>query len=254
MASPDLSALQYLPEEILEKREAVRRTLLQRSSRITDGCISIIHQSDLALLFELYDQIFFHRYFRDHFRGKISFSLSSQMTKSAGKLLYRKDLPALSPGEERYELRISALLLFSYGSLERDKVVNGITTRDSLEALQLVFEHELIHLIELRRFKKSSCSQARFQTLAFNIFGHTGSTHQLPAIAEIGRERYGLAVGDWVSFQFEGERLSGVINRITKRATVMVPHKSGDFQDQEGKRYRKYYIALSLLEKSSRRR
>ena len=61
MASPDLSALQYLPEEILEKREAVRRTLLQRSSRITDGCISIIHQSDLALLFELYDQILFHR-------------------------------------------------------------------------------------------------------------------------------------------------------------------------------------------------
>lgn len=254
MASSDLSTLQYLPEEILEKREAVRRALLQRSSWITDGRISMIHQSDLALLFDLYDQIFFHRYFRDHFRGKISFSLSSQMTKSAGKLLYQKDLPALSPGKERYELRISALLLFNYGSLKRDKVVNGIRTRDSLEALQLVFEHEICHLIELRCFKKSSCSQARFQTLAFNIFGHRGSTHQLPAIAEIGRERYGLAVGDWVNFQFEGERLSGVINRITKRATVMVPSKNGDFQDQEGKRYRKYYVALSLLEKNNPRK
>ncbi len=254
MASPDPVTLHYLPGEILAKRETVRRALLQRSSQITDGRISIIDQSDLALLFELYDQVFFHRYFRDHFRGKISFSLSSRMTKSAGKLLYRKDLPVLSPGEERFELRISVHLLFNYGNLERDKVVNGIKTKDSLEALQLVFEHELIHLIELHRFKKSSCSQERFQALAFNIFGHTGSTHQLPAIAEIGRERYGLAVGDWVSFQFEGERLSGVINRITKRATVMVPHKNGDFQDQKGKRYRKYYVALSLLEKNNPRR
>ncbi len=228
----------------------MRRGLLEKSAHITGGSITNIYRSDLALLFGLYDQIFFQSYFRDHFAGKLLFSLSPRMTRSAGKIIYPKNLKALTPEEERYELRISVILLFSYESLPRDKVVNGIKTADSLEALQLVFEHELCHLIELHCFKESSCRRPRFQTLAFNIFGHTDSCHQLPVTAEIGREKYGISVGDEVSFLIDGEKYSGVISRITRRATVMVPHKSGDFQDREGKRYCKYYVPLSMLRKN----
>jgi len=242
-----LIELRYSSEAAVSKRERVRRELLQGSPHLGGGDISRIYQSDLASLFDLYDKIFFHSYFHEHFLGQLFFSLSTRMVKNAGKTLCPRNLKELSPAEERYELRISAILLFNYGILERDKVVSGIRTRDSLEALQLVFEHELCHLIELHCYKESSCRRARFQSLAFNIFGHTGSTHQLPVAAEVGREKYGLSVGDWVTFQHDGGKLSGIISRITRRATVMVPDDGGVYQDQGGRRYSKYYVPLQLL-------
>ena len=249
MCPDDLAGLSYRPAEISAKREKVRRALLKDSPHLDGGRISRIEQSDLERLFYLYDHIFFKGYFLNRFSGQIRFSLSPRMTKSAGKTICPQNIKALSPQEENYELRISVLLLFSYGSLEGDKMVGGIKTRDSLEALQLVFEHEICHLIELHCFKKTSCRQARFRSMAGNLFGHTESYHQLPHGAEIAQVKYGLAVGDRVSFQVEGENYTGVISRITRRATVMVPHSGGNYRDGAGKRYHKFYVPLPLLQK-----
>jgi len=250
MRKTDLLTLHYPPSQIMARREEVRRELLRQSPHLSGGRITRIFQSDLKLLFELYDRFFFRNYFRDHFTGQLRFSLSTRMTKSAGMTLYPRNLDKLSPQEERYELRISAVLLFNYERLERDKVVNGINTRDSLEALQLVFEHELCHLIELHCFKESSCRQERFQSLAFNLFGHTESCHRLPLMSEIATAKYGLSIGDQVSFQAEGKTFLGFIRRINRRATVMVPDARGIYRDRAGKRYSKYYVPLSLLKKS----
>lgn len=250
MLKSDLSSLQYPPAEIHAKREEVRRALLQSSPHLNGGRITRILESDLKLLFDLYDQLFFYDYFRDQFPGQLLFSLSARMTKTAGQTIYPRNLKELFPHKERYELRISVILLFSYEKLDRDKAVNGIKTRDSLEALQLVFEHELCHLIELHCFKETSCRQKRFQALAFNLFGHTESGHRLPLMTEIATAKYGLSVGDRVSFQAEGETFSGVISRITRRATIMVPDTNGPYRDQEGRRYCKFYVPLHLLQKS----
>lgn len=204
MLKSDLCTLHHTAPQISTKREEVRRTLLRGSPHLDGGRIARIFQSDLKLLFDLYDRIFFRDYFCDYFSGQLLFTLSARMNRNAGMTIYPRNLKDLSPQEERYDLRISVLLLFSYEKLDRDKVVNGINTRDSLEALQLVFEHELCHLIELHCFKESSCRRKRFQALAFNLFGHTESCHRLPLMPEIATAKYGLSVGDWVSFQVEG--------------------------------------------------
>ena len=249
MLKSNLCNQHYPQQQISARREEVRRELLQKSPHLSGGHITRIFQSDLKLLFELYDRIFFRNYFRDHFTGQLLFSLSTRMTRNAGMTVYPRNLSSLSPQEERYDLRISLVLLFSYEKLERDKVVNGIKTRDSLEALQLVFEHELCHLIELHCFKESSCRQERFQSLAFNLFGHTESCHRLPLMPEIATAKYGLSVGDRVSFQAEGKIYDGIICRITRRATVMVPDASGAYQDRAGTRYCKFYVPLAMLKK-----
>jgi hypothetical protein len=50
-----------------------------------------------------------------------------------------------------------------------------------------------------------------------------------------------------LSFEYGGETYSGVISRITKRATVMVRDPAGDFRDLQGDPYSKYYIPLENL-------
>lgn len=249
MQKSELCGLQYPLQQINDKRGKVRRRLLGRSPHLSGKDITRIFQGDLKVLFDLYDRYFLRSYFSRHFRGELLFTLSSRMNRSAGMTVYPPNLQGLAPEEERYELRIAVFLLFNYDKLQRDKVVNGIKTEDSLQALQLIFEHELCHLIELHCFRESSCRRERFQTLAFNIFGHTGSCHQLPLMPEIAAAEYGLSVGDEVSFQGDGETLVGMISRITRRATVMVPHEGGAFQDRSGRRYHKFYVPLPMLKK-----
>ncbi len=57
---------------------------------------------------------------------------------------------------------------------------------------------------------------------------------------------FGVKVGDRVQFQHEGKKYRGFVNRITKRATVLVPTPMGElFSD--GKRYLKYYVPIQNL-------
>lgn len=227
----------------------MRRGLVGESPHLSQGHITRICQRDLEHLFELYDRIFFQSYFGDCFSGKITFSLSKRMRNNAGMTVFPRNLSILPPQEERYDIKMGLLLFFDYEKLEREKVVNGIKTRDSLEALQLVFEHELCHIIELHCYKKSNCQRERFQSLALHLFGHTESCHRLPLMPEIAGEEYGLSVGDEVSFQADGKTFFGVICRITRRATVMVPDVEGTFQDSAGRRYSKYYVPLVMLKR-----
>jgi hypothetical protein len=241
--------LRLSPEQIRRQREKVRAALIEASANISGGKITRLSERDLALLFEHYDAVFLHGFFKANIKGKISFSLSRRMSQSAGKVISPGNLAHLPPEQERYELRLSADFFFNYGALEREKLVNGIPSRDALEALQLVFEHELCHLLELHLFKHSSCRGSRFKQMAANLFGHTQSYHHLPTVREIAGEKFGLSVGDPVRFTAEGHCYEGVISRITKRATVMVRDEKGDYRDQQGHRYSKWYVPLAMLEK-----
>jgi len=234
--------------DIESKREKVSKLMMQKSANIKSGNISTISIDDLKLLFQLYDEIFFEDWFKEKYKGTLKFSLSGRMTKSAGLTRCPKNIDKIKPEEVVIEIRIGVDFFFHYNSLEGGKTVGGIKTNNSLGALQLVFEHELCHVIEFLHFKKSSCSRERFKVLASNLFGHTESYHRLPTYRQIANQKLGLNIGDTVSFNFDGKKLKGILYNINKRATIMVRDKNGSLADKEGVRYSKYYVPLKRIE------
>lgn len=237
-------------DDIDRKREEIAKYLILKSADIKNGTISAISIDDLKLLFELYDRVFFQNWFKDNFKGKIKFSISGRMTKSAGKTLCPKNIDRIKQEDLVIEIRIGVDFFSHYGCIKGSNVVCGINTSNSLEALLLVFEHELCHVIEFIHFKKSSCSGNRFKTIAGNLFGHTESCHRLPTYRKIAKQKLGLRLGDTISFIFKGKRFTGILYNINKRATVMVRDKNGTMIDNKGIRYSKYYVPLSLLEQN----
>lgn len=245
----NLKDIKFMQKTIIDKRLTVRKLFISKSDNINSGEIVCISNADLELLFDLYDKCFFDEYFKNNFKGTLLFSLSKKMTRAAGKTIVPKNLSVLERKKEKYEIRMGINFFFEYNETKGEKKVSGISTKDALEAFQIVFEHELCHFLEFYIFKKSSCKKDRFKTLAKNIFGHTESYHALPSKKEIVGEKYNLHVGDFVIFDYENKELHGFIYRINKRATVMVLDSKGSYADKKGNRYTKYYVPVEKLKK-----
>lgn len=241
--------LKHKSKNIELKRLEVSRLLMQLSPNINSVDIKAISTGDLQLLFQLYDQIFLENWFKINYRGKLKFSLSRRMTRSAGYTKCPKNKDRIKPEELTIEILIGVDFFFQYNLVDGDKAVGGIPTINSLEALQLVFEHELCHAMEYICFGKSNCRADRFKSIAGNLFGHTQEFHSLPTHRQIAFQTMGLKPGDAVSFSFKGNQLYGNLYRINKRAIVMVKDKQGKFADNKGNRYTKYYVPISNLEK-----
>lgn len=238
-----MQQLAYSPREIRERWEAIYEVVVDRSEHIDTGNYTAIAVSDLRLLFTLYDEMFFDGFFAEDCDGRVRFRLSKRMTKAGGKTEYFRDSDVL-------RIVLSTHLLFqTFRDVTRDVRVNGVVCRDRLEATMRVFEHELVHVLEHILWDSTSCSRPRFRRLAHNIFGHTDVTHQLVSTEEAADKKWSLHVGDRVSFEYDGEVYEGVINRITKRATVLVRDPSGEFVGTNGTRYAKFYVPLQCLEK-----
>lgn len=232
---------------IEKKRKEISKIIIKDSINIKNNTIKEMSPLDIKILFELYDSIFLNNWFENNCKGKFKFSLSKRMTKSAGLTLCPKNISTIKPENVVIEIRMGVDFFFQYQLLERNKIVCGIETNSSLEALQIVLEHEICHAIEYICFFKSSCRGDRFKTIANNIFGHTSSYHQLPTNREIVSKKLGINIGDKVSFTSKGKQLNGFIYRINKRATVMVQDKAGLYADKQGNRYTKYYVHLNKL-------
>ena len=243
MMKKDLLDLTYTHQEIKEKTKEIYNQIHTQSDNIDQGNYTSIAISDLRFLFELYDQIFFNNFFAKNYEDKIFFRLSKRMTKVAGKtqrFIKTND----------FMISLSTTLIFqTFNDITREIKVNGIICSDRLEATMRVFEHEIIHVIEHILFDNSSCSKPFFKRLAHNMFGHTDVTHQLITQMEVAHENFNLHVGDIVSFEYEGNIHEGFVNRVTKRATVMVKDGNGQFKDSNGNRYAKFYIPLQHLTK-----
>ncbi len=235
-------------KDINNKRTEISKLLMLKSANIKGTSITKISVEDLNIMFRLYDQVFFNNWFKDSFRGNIKFSLSKRMTKSAGITLCPKNIAKMDQSQLEIEIRIGVDFILHYDIIEGGKSVGGIRTNNSVEALQLVLEHELCHVIEFIFFSKSSCSGSRFKTLANNLFGHTDSYHRLPSYRQIAHKKMGLNIGDAVSFKFDGKCYCGILYNIYKRAIVMVKDKNGLFMDNKGSRYSKFYVPLKNLE------
>ncbi len=245
-------SIQQKNEDIIKKRFLILKEFLVRSNSIKSKDIKKMSEKDLLLLFGLYDRIFFSNWFSDCFKGKILFSLSKRMTRSAGLTLLPKKSINCSQDKLILEIRIGVNFFFNFNELKGSKLVSGIEAHNAVEALLLVFEHELCHVLEFILYKKSSCKGKKFKTMAFNVFGHTDSYHRLPSQKQIAYHNMGLKMGDTVGFTFEGRKLKGILYNINKRATIMVADKKGIYSDKRGTRYSKYYVPLEYLNRENK--
>ena len=207
-----------------------------------------IHATDLETLFAAYDELFFGCELKPALRGRpVTFRLSKRMTKAGGTTTRFKS----SKGEVRFEIAIAVSMLFDqFRDDDAAITVCGIECTTRLQALQRTFEHELIHLVEQLCWGDSACSAPRFQSIALGRFGHQAHTHAM-ITRKVQAAAIGIRVGALVSFLFEGQRLNGRVNRITKRATVLVEHPEG-VRYSNSMRYRAYYVPIGALEPAKR--
>jgi len=237
----------YSAEQIREKTSQIYNGVLRDSAYLDTANFTLIHRDDLAIMFHRYDQLFFEATCReqlDEMGASVSFRVSERMTRAGGRTT-RTRPSGRAP--IHFEITISSTLLFrTFADVQRPITINGIICSDRMEAMQRIFEHELIHLIELVVWDKSSCAAARFQDLARRLFGHRGVTHDLITPQETAIEKFGIRCGDRVTFRYEDITYTGIVNRITNRATVLVEDKHGQ-RYRDGHRYSKFYIPLDMI-------
>ena len=238
------------PEVIATKTAAIYVAVLRESQHITQPNFQQISSDDLAHLFRLYDQHFFDGWLGQTVKAKadgpLVFRLSSRMTRAGGKTIKREQRGPAGDGY-CFEIAIASRMLFmTFGDVQRPVTVCGLSCKDRLEALQRITEHEIIHLTELLAWGKSSCSARRFKKLAQNIFGHADTKHALVTAGEYAAVQYGVKVGGMVEFEFKGRRLVGRVNRVHRRATVLVKDGKGQ-RHSDGGRYARFYVPLGML-------
>lgn len=202
-----------------------------------------IHPDDLAFLFKAYDHEFFGGLIREALAGRrVEFRLAPRLTKAGGKTTRYKT----RTGEISFEIAVASSMLFdAFGPTDRPTSACGRECANRLEALQRIFEHELVHLVEQICWDTSNCSAAQFQGIARRLFLHEAHTHDLITRRERAAVA-GIRVGAKVTFNFEGKQHIGRVNRVTKRATVLVPDINGK-PYSDGVRYQTFYVPIGQL-------
>jgi hypothetical protein len=232
-----------------EAAAAARRTVRERlleSPRTLDGpAFTRLHADDLATLTSAYDAVFFDGKLRVALGTTLlRFGFSTRATKRGGGTV--RTAPAGGQAV-RYGIVISTTpLMESFRTPGAEVRVCGLVCGDRLDALQRVVEHELVHLAEMLAWDASSCSRPRFQGIAARLFGHTSHQHEMLTPGQRASVVHGIRPGDAIWFEHQGKRYEGTVNRITKRATVLIPHPAGQaFSD--GKRYQVVYVPIPSL-------
>ncbi len=244
-----------LAEAMPEGRRAevlvgIQQEVLQNSSHMESPDFRSFHPQDLELMVRLYDERVLKGACMKALDGRpLEFRLSRRMTKAGGKTSWKQfRLPFVGISREHFEISLSTHLLFqTFRGEERVVTVTGLLCHNRLEAMQRIVEHELIHLCEKLAWNDSNCRARRFQEITHRLFGHLEYTHGLVTTAEVARTELGVCRGSKVTFLFEGRQLTGIVNRITKRATVLVRDPDGMLYS-DGRRYKGYYVPLSGLE------
>ncbi|MDE0864083.1 MAG: hypothetical protein OSA98_09865 [Rubripirellula sp.] len=240
----------FAPEQIERWQREIHEQTLRLSRSINQPNFSRVGRDDLVRMLHMYDDRFF--------AGKIlpvaqaeglSFSLSSRMTRVAGKLV--TNYPQGNHAAPRqFELVLSSTLLFqTFEETGRPVEVTGRLCHDRLEAMQRVAEHEFVHLIEMLIWNDGNCSETRFQSIAQRYFGHTDYRHDLITQRERALIKFDIRIGDEVRFRHDRRMLIGRVNRITRRATILVEDPKGE-RFSDGQRYLRFYVPLEKLSKA----
>ena len=236
---------------ILDRRETIYDTLTRNSSDVTSGDFKSMTPKDLELLFHEYDRVFFNGLISmvmDYVaHAPVCFRLSHRMTSNGGKIIYKRIRSSFGKDPYIFEIVIAIDILYQqFQSGHGTVIVNGVLCRDRLYALLSVLEHEIIHLLEISLWGKSSCKKSRFHKMAVSIFGHTEFVHRMVTLKERAAKEHGIKIGSEVTFRHRGQEYEGIVNRITKRVTVLVNDVQGKLYN-DGNRYQKFLLPLTEL-------
>lgn len=234
-------------DQIAERTNEIRAALLGKSKTLDQANFTRIHPVDLQLLFAEYDERFFDSQISRALQGvPLDFGFSNRMTSSGGRTAH---YAGGSRGGHRYEITISTAILFGCFREDDHRTItaSGIVCTNRLDALQRIMEHELTHLVEMLLWDASSCAKPRFHSITLRFFSHTENKHKLITPREKAIAKYGIQPGMTVRFRHEGVERRGVVNRINKRATVLVEDRQGQ-RYSNGKHYAKFYVPMQLLE------
>lgn len=227
----------------------IGRQVLEKSTAMESPNFSAANARDLQLMAELYDRAFFGGHclaIAKHFG--MQFRWSKRMTSTGGKTVRTVNADRKTGKQKvRYEIVLSSTLLFqTFSDLQRPIRVTGLLCTNRMQAMQRIMEHELIHLVEMLVWDDSCCAAPRFQSIAHRLFGHTEHKHDLITQQERAERKFNVRVGSNVRFHHEGQMRVGTVNRITRRATILVTDPRGQLYD-DGRRYLKYYVPISHL-------
>jgi len=254
MISRSLTDLINHRQRSLQQTRRIQRSIyeftLRNSPNLKSPQFQKISNADLGMLFQITDEEIFDGLLGqlcEHSSSRpLSFRLSTRMTTCGGMTtMQRENRRGALP---EFEIAIATSPLFDTFKVDSAAKVGGVVCHNRLQALQRIMEHEMLHLAELLLFSDSNCAGNQFKNYARRHFGHTESNHRLLTPRDVARKKLGISLGDTVSFNVGGRSLTGTINRITKRATVLVADAKGT-KYNDGKRYSKFYVPLNLLRK-----
>lgn len=234
-----------------ERQARVYQHLLQNSSRISSGNFATLAPADLGMIFHAVDEEFFDGCLatvcEKSTAKPLQFRLSTRMTSSGGMTTMQNWGRWRAKSE--FEIAVATTPLFETFKIDNTAIVGGLVCRDRLEALQRIMEHEIVHLIELMLWKDSNCSANPFREIVHRFFGHLESNHQLLTPRDVARKKLGISIGDKVRFRKGQRTIEGYVNRISKRATVLVHSQHGQ-KYSDGQTYEKFYVPLTVLKKA----
>jgi hypothetical protein len=230
-------------------RGSIRDRLLTTSRYIQTPNFVRCGDSDLKILFDGYDSCFFDAQLRSALETlnawPIDLRFSGRLRSTGGRTTRTT---CRKSRHVTYSIQISSNVLFTnFRTPEETASVNGLICPDRVDAMMRVMEHELLHLAEFLAFNDSTCTGGRFQHAAMRMFGHTEHTHAMVSKRVKTLLSTDLRPGHRVRFSFEGKTLTGVINRINARATVLVEDPRGA-RYNDGRKYVKFYMPLALLQ------
>ncbi|MEM9643594.1 MAG: hypothetical protein AAF989_01260 [Planctomycetota bacterium] len=240
-------AQEHQRENVLAAQAEIHRQTLALSRSLDRPNFRKVGTEDLERIVQLSDEYFFGGQVLPLARAEgLKFGLSSRMTRIAGKMVTNYSR-SYREGPRKFELTLSTTLLFqTFEDVDRPVEVTGRRCRDRLEAMQRVAEHELVHLVEMLVWNDGNCNQSRFQKIARQTFAHTDYQHDLITQQERAARKFNVRVGDTVRFKHDDRTMVGRVNRITRRATVLVPDPKGE-RFSDGHRYYRFYVPLERL-------
>ena len=170
-------------------------------------------------MFKYYDYYYFGnmiQYALNKTEGQIKFEFSDKMTSTGGT--------CSRTGICIYKIKISRKKLDEINTTNvNDMAVNGIIPRDKVDALQLIFEHELIHAVLSIFVNEISGHGQLFKDIARNLFGHTKTTHTIGTKNKQTAifNKSNLKVGQQIAFMMKKEKIYGNILKLNpKRAKI----------------------------------
>lgn len=226
-------------QEITQRRARLMHSLQAAYESLCACPIREIPPDLFRALPRAYDQLFLRGTLFD-LLPDLQVVPSPRMTSCGGKFV------ATFTGTRRTLCQIRMATDFLFRLEHGPFSLNGLTAHSALEAFSIVFEHELCHALDLALTGSLHGHGDVFRALSGGLFGHTACRHSLPTRA-VQAAANGVGRGAKVSFVANGRTLRGIVTRVGKTATVMVPYARGAYCDVRGKRYTKYLVSPALL-------